>query len=80
LETTYVPTGELSSEKTEETSNFLTKGGRLSSTEGRFKMEERFKPSIRQETKTEIMRSLPRTAALDKKEQGTFLLIKMLRI
>jgi hypothetical protein len=26
--------------------NFLTKGGRQSSTEGRFKMEERFKQSI----------------------------------
>jgi hypothetical protein len=43
-------------------------------------MEERFKPSIREETKTEIMRSLPRKEALDEKEQGTFLLIKMLRI
>jgi hypothetical protein len=30
----------------------LTKGGRQSN------MEERFKPSIREETKTEIMRSL----------------------
>jgi hypothetical protein len=43
-------------------------------------MEERFKPSIGGETKTEIMRSLPRKEALDGKEQGTFLLIKMLRI
>jgi len=58
--------------------NFLTKGGRQSNTEGRFKMEERFKPSIREETKTEIMRSLPRKEALDEKEQGTFLLIPSL--
>jgi hypothetical protein len=58
--------------------NFLTKGGRQSNTERRFKMEERFKPSIEGETKTEIMRSLPRKEALDGKEQGTFLLIKML--
>jgi hypothetical protein len=43
-------------------------------------MEERFKPSIQEETKTEIMRSLPRKEALDEKERGTFLLIKMLRI
>jgi hypothetical protein len=43
-------------------------------------MEERFKPSIEGETKTEIMRSLPRKEALDGKEQGTFLLIKMLWI
>jgi hypothetical protein len=57
---------------------FLTKGGRQSSREGRFKMENRFKPSIREETKTEIMRSLPRQEALDQKERGTFLLIKML--
>jgi hypothetical protein len=60
--------------------NFLTKGGRQSNTEGRFKMEERFKPSIREETKTEIMRFLPRKKALDEKERGTFLLIKLLRI
>jgi hypothetical protein len=43
-------------------------------------MEERFKPSIREETKTEIMRSLPRKEALDEKERGKFLLIKRLRI
>jgi hypothetical protein len=43
-------------------------------------MEERFKPSIQEETKTEIMRPLPRKEALDGKEQGTFLLTKMLRI
>jgi hypothetical protein len=43
-------------------------------------MEERFKPSICEETKTEIMRSLPRKEALDEEERGTFLLIKMLRI
>ncbi len=51
-----------------------------SSTGGRFKMEERFKPSIREETKTEIMRSMLGKEALDEKERGTFLLIKMLRI
>jgi hypothetical protein len=39
-------------------------------------MEKRFKPSIQEETKTEIMISLPRKDALDEKEQGTFLLIK----
>ncbi len=38
-------------------------------------MEERFKPSIREKTKTEIMRFLPKKEALDEKEQGTFLLI-----
>jgi hypothetical protein len=43
-------------------------------------MEERFKPSKREETKTEIMRSLPRKEALDKKERGTFLFIRKLRI
>jgi hypothetical protein len=43
-------------------------------------MEERFKPSIREETKIEIMRSMPRKEALDEKERGTFLLIKLLRI
>jgi hypothetical protein len=43
-------------------------------------MEERFKPSIREETKTEIMRSLPRKEALDEKERGTFHVIKKLRI
>jgi hypothetical protein len=37
-------------------------------------MEERFKPSIQEETKTEIMRSLPRKETLDEKERGTFLL------
>jgi len=31
-------------------------------------MEERFKPSIREETKTKIMRCLPRKEALDEKE------------
>jgi hypothetical protein len=59
---------------------FLTKGGKQSNTEGRFKMEKRFKPSIQEKTKTEIMISLPRKEALDEKEQGTFLLIKILRI
>jgi hypothetical protein len=49
--------------------NFLTKGRRQSNTEGRFKMEERFKPSIQKETKTEIVRSLPRKEALDEKER-----------
>jgi hypothetical protein len=48
--------------------NFLTDGGRQSNTEGRFKMEERFKPSTQEETKTEIMRSLPRKEALDENE------------
>jgi hypothetical protein len=43
-------------------------------------MEERFKPSKREETKTEIMRSLPRKEELDEKEQGTFLFIRRLRI
>jgi hypothetical protein len=43
-------------------------------------MEERFKPSMREETKTEIMRSLPRKEALDEKDRGMLLLIKMLRI
>jgi len=60
--------------------NFLTKERRQSNTEGRFKMEERFKPSIQEETKIEIMRSLPRKEALDEKKRGTFLLIKLLRI
>jgi hypothetical protein len=32
-------------------------------------MEERFKPSIQEETKTEIMRPLPRKEALDKKKE-----------
>jgi len=31
-------------------------------------MEEKFKQSIREEKKTEIMRSLPRKEALDEKE------------
>jgi hypothetical protein len=31
-------------------------------------MEERFKPSTQEETKTEIMRSLPRKEALDENE------------
>jgi hypothetical protein len=60
--------------------NFLTKGGRQSNTEERFKMEERFKPSIQEETKIKIVRSLPRKEALDEKERGTFLLIKLIRI
>jgi hypothetical protein len=60
--------------------NFLTKGGRQSDTEGRFKMEERFKPSIREETKTKIMRSLPRKEALGEKERGMLLLIKSIYI
>jgi hypothetical protein len=43
-------------------------------------MEERFKPSTLEEAKTKIMISLPRKEALDEKERGTLLLIKMLRI
>jgi hypothetical protein len=35
-------------------------------------MEERFKPSIGGETKTEIMRSLPRKEALDGKNKELF--------
>jgi hypothetical protein len=58
--------------------NFLTKGRRQSNTEGRFKMEKRFKPSIQEEIKTEIMRFLLRKEALDEKEQRTFLLIPSL--
>jgi hypothetical protein len=43
-------------------------------------MEKRFKPSIREETITEIRRSLPRKEALDEKEGGTFLSMKRLGI
>jgi hypothetical protein len=43
-------------------------------------MEERFKPSIGEETKTEIMRSLPTKEALDEKERRTLLFVKLLGI
>jgi hypothetical protein len=35
-------------------------------------MEERFKPSIREETKPEITRSLPKKETLDEKERERF--------
>jgi hypothetical protein len=41
-------------------------------------MEERFKPG--EETKTQIMRSLPTKETLDDKERRTLLFIKLLRI